>query len=81
MDEGIELSACVQCAKVTRPLLSITKLTESGKLKFICDKDDAKIVDRSGNILALFKRKGGLYTATMKVRNPKFQQPFTRQAP
>ena len=80
VEEGIELSACVQCAKVTRPLLSISKITESGKLKFVCEKDDAKIIDRSGKILAVFKRKGGLYTTTMRIRNPRFQ-PFTRPAP
>ena len=80
VDSGIELSACFQCAKVTRPLLSITKITESGKLKFVCEKDDAKIVDLNGKVLAVFKRKGGLYTTVMNIRNPRFQ-PFQRQDP
>ena len=74
-----ELVCNVQIAKVTRPLLSVTKMTESGKVKVLCLKDVAEIQDMKGNVLASFKKAGGLYTAMMRVRNPKFL-PFGRPA-
>ena len=61
----------VQIAKVTRPLLSVTKMTESGKVKVVCPKDVAEIQNIKGNVPASFKKAGGLYTAMMRVRNPK----------
>ena len=73
-----ELTCNIQIAKVTRPLLSVTKMTESGKINVLCKKDEALVLDEKGKTLATFKRKGGLYTAIMRVRNPRFQ-PFTRQ--
>ena len=33
-----------------------------------------------GKVLVKFARNGGLYTAVLKVKNPKFE-PFTRPAP
>ena len=74
-----ELVCNVQIAKVTRPLLSVTKMTESGKVKVLCLKDVAEIQDLKGNVLASFKKAGGLYTAMMRVRNPK-HLPFGRPA-
>ena len=74
-----EMVCNVQIAKVTRPLLSATKMTESGKAKVLCLKDVAEIQDIKGNVLASFKKAGGLYTAMMRVRNPK-HLPFGRPA-
>ena len=74
-----ELVCNVQIAKVTRPLLSVTKMTESGKVKVLCLQDVAEVQDLKGNVLASFKKAGGLYTAMMRVRNPKFL-PFGRPA-
>jgi hypothetical protein len=37
----------------------------------------ALVLDEKGNTLATFTKKGGLYTAIMRVRNPRFQ-PFAR---
>ena len=74
-----EMVCNVQIAKVTRPLLSVTKMTESGKVKVLCLKDVAEIQDIKGNVLASFKKAGGLYTAMMRVRNPK-HLPFGRPA-
>ena len=74
-----EITCMVQIAKVTRPLLSVTKMTESGNIKVVCEKEEARILDKTGKTLATFKRSGGLYTAVMRVKNPKFQ-PFTRPA-
>ena len=72
-----ELTCNVQVAQVTRPLLSVTKMTESGKLSVVCKKDVAMILDENQKVLATFNRSGGFYVATMRVRNPRFQ-PFTR---
>jgi hypothetical protein len=66
--------------KVTRPLLSVTKITEDGKLRVMCDQVKAVVVDLSGKVLATFNKKNGLYVCMMKVRNPRFKskQPFPR---
>jgi hypothetical protein len=72
-----ELICAIQIAKVTRPLLSVTKMTESGKINVLCKKDEALVLDENGKVLARFARKGGLYTAIMRVKNPRFQ-PFLR---
>ena len=58
-----ELTCTVQIAKVTRPLLSVTKMTESGHIKVICRKEDAQIVDKAGKPIATSKRSGGMCTA------------------
>ena len=69
----------VQIAKITRPLLSVTKLTESGELKVLCGRDEAVILDKEGKTIATFPRKNGLYVCVMKYRNPKFKvQDFAR---
>ena len=74
-----ELVCNVQIAKVTRPLLSVSKMTESGKVTVVCDKDKALVLDEKGKTVAVFEKKGGLYTAVMRIRNPK-AQPFGRPA-
>ena len=81
--EGTAIKLCTQITKVTRPLLSVTKLTEEGKLKVICDQVKAVIVDLQNKVLATFPKKNGLYVCTMKVRNPKYRprQPFPRPLP
>ena len=75
-----ELVACMQIAKVTRPLLSVSKITEGNRLKVLCDHEAAYIMNLQGKVLARFGRNGGLYTAVLKVQNPKFK-PCTRPAP
>ena len=72
-----ELVCSIQIAKVTRPLLSVTKMIESGKISVLCKRDEALVLDESNNVLARVTRKGGLYTASMRVRNPRFK-PFVR---
>ena len=75
-----ELMSCFQVAKVTRPLLSVSRMTESGKITVLCKRDEAFVLDEDQKTLAKFQRNGGLDTCMMKVRNPRFQS-FTRQAP
>ena len=79
-DGPCELVACMQIAKVTRPLLSVSKITEGNRLKVLCDHEAAYIMNLQGKVLARFGRNGGLYTAMLKVKNQKFK-PFTRPAP
>ena len=71
--EGVDMALTVQIAKISRPLLSVTKMTESGNLEVVCRKDEARVLDMKGRTVARFPRKGGLYVCVMKYRNPKFR--------
>ena len=77
--EAGELHSCFQVAKVTRPLLSVTRMTASGKLSVLCLQNEAQVLNEDKKVVATFKRNGGLYTCVMKVKNPRFQ-PFARPA-
>ena len=83
--EGTAIQLCTQVTKVTRPLLSVTKITEEGKLRVMCDQTKAVVVDLKGTVLATFPKKNGLYVCMMKVRNPRYKRkneaPFPRQHP
>ena len=71
-----ELETAIQITKITRPLLSVTQMTRNGDIFVICKKDEALVMNQQQQVLAVFKRKGGLYVANMKVRNPKYRPPF-----
>ena len=75
----VQLQVCFQVAKVSRPLMSVSKLTEMGELQVLCKNDEAVVVTNQGATVARFARRGGFYVAMMKVKNPRFQ-PFRRQA-
>ena len=81
--EGTAIKLCTQVTKVTGPLLSVSKITEEGKLRVICDQAKAVVVDLQNKVLATFPKKNGLYVCTMRVRNPRFRKkdeaPFPRQ--
>ena len=83
--EGTAIKLCTQVTKVTRPLLSVTKITEEGKLLVVCDQTKAVMIDLKNKVLATFPKKNGLYVCTMKVRNPRYrgnnEVPFPRQHP
>ena len=70
---GVELAMNMQIAKITRPLLSVTQMTRSGEISVLCKRDEALVLDSKGNTVATFPRKGGLYVAMMKYRNPRFE--------
>ncbi len=63
----------MQIAKITRPLLSVTKMTESGDITVLCKRDAALVLDKNRRTVATFNKKGGLYVCMMKYRNPKFK--------
>ena len=78
--EGTAIQLCTQVTKVTRPLLSVTKMTEEGKLEVLCTQNKAVVKDLSGKILATFPKKHGLYVCMMRVKNPRYKspEPFAR---
>ena len=81
--EGTPIQLCTQVTKVTRPLLSVTKMTEEGKLEVLCGNDKAVVRNLKGKTLATFNKKQGLYVCVMKVRIPRLRhtQPFPRPPP
>ena len=42
--EGCEIQLCTQVTKVTRPLISVPKMTESGKLSVLCLQTEALVL-------------------------------------
>ena len=76
-----ELTCDFQVAKVSRPLMSMSRVCDQG-LQVLTDAECAKVMDASGRVLAKFERRGGLYVTTVKIRNPRFRpkpQPFVGQ--
>ena len=73
------VSIKMQVAKVTRPLISVPKLTEGDKLNVVCKEKEALVKTPQGQIVARFKKKGGLYVCMMRVKNPRWV-PFRRPA-
>ena len=76
---GRDLKVIFQVAKVTRPLMSVSKICDAGlAVKFT--KDLALVIDAKDNEVCRFQRRGGLYVASMKMRNPRFkpEQRFAR---
>ena len=71
-----ELETTVQITKITRPLLSVTQMTKNGDITVVCKRDEAVVLGADQQVLAVFKRKGCLYLADMKVRNPMFKPHF-----
>ena len=73
------VNICMQVAKVTRPLISVPKLTEGDRLAVICKENEALVQTPSGQTVARFKKKAGLYVCLMRIKNPKWA-PFMRPA-
>ena len=79
--KGKDIKTTVQVVDVTRPLLSVSKICDSG-MKVTFDDKLAIIYDQKGKEVCRFVRQKGLYIAKMKLRNPAFNRPkpFTRPA-
>ena len=69
----------MQVAAVTRPLISVPKLTEGDKLKVTCMEKEAHVLTAQNKLVARFKKKQGLYVCTMKIKNPRWT-PFAGPA-
>ena len=70
--KGRDIRTTFQMAQVTRPLMSVSKVCDSG-LWVKIDKDMATIMDKNGKEVCRFMRRGGLYIAKMRIRNPHFK--------
>ena len=68
------IGSTFQASPVTRPLMSVSKICRNG-FKCVFDEDEAQVVDKEGKTQCIFKRRGGLYISTMKLKAP---TPFTR---
>ena len=77
---AFELELDMQIAKITRPLLSVTQMTRHGTISVLCKREEALVLNEKNETVAIFKKKGGLYVANMRVRNPRFKAPFGRPA-
>ena len=75
--DGHNVRTTVQVADVTRALWSVGVLCDAG-LDPRFKAEHAKVYDGKGIEVCHFERKNGLYVATVRLRNPKFQG-FRRQ--
>ena len=69
--EGTQTKLCAQVSKVTRPLLSVTQITEEGQLEVLCRRYKAVVVDIGGKVIAAFDKRNGLYVYMDEIRSPK----------
>ena len=71
--KGTDIKTVFQVADVKRPLWSVSKICDAGfRVKFSSDK--AEVVDKKGKVCVTFERRGGLYVARLKMRNPRFKK-------
>ena len=72
--KGRDVRTTFQVARVTRPLMSVSKICDAGmSMRFASTM--AVIEDNKGKEVCRFFRKGGLYIASMKLRNPNYKPP------
>ena len=70
--KGRGVRTTFQVARVTRPLMSVSKFRDAGMtMRFTATM--VLIEDAKGEEVCRFVREGGLYVATMKLRNPDFK--------
>ena len=78
-DTTTAIAVNMQVAKVTRPLISVPKLTQGDKLQVVCKEHEALVKTAGGQLAARFRKKGGLYVCLMRIKNPRWK-PFHRPA-
>ena len=66
---GVRFRSTFQAAKVSRPLMSVSKICRNG---YKCTFDDAQalIVDEKGQTVCRFVERNGIYLATVKLKSP-----------
>ena len=72
-----KVKSMFQAAAVTRPLLSVSKICDSG-CKVLFD-DQRAIIRKGGKNVGTFVRRGGLYVAELVVKDPERPADFPRQ--
>ena len=72
----VPFSSTFQSARITRPLMSVSKICSNG---FKCNFTDSEalIVDGQGQTVCKFERRSGLYLTKLKLKSP---SPFGGQA-
>ena len=74
--KGRDVRTTFQVARATRPLMSVSKICDAGMtMRFTSAM--AVIEDNKGKEVCRFLRKGGLYIASMKLKNPDYKPPTT----
>ena len=70
--KGKDIRTTIQCADVTRPLLSVSKICDAG-MTVTFDAERAIVKDKNGKEVCRFERRKGLYVSSMKIRNPNYK--------
>ena len=75
-DQQKRVRLTFQAARVTRPLMSVSKICSNG---FRCEFDNEKalVIDEKGHTHCKFIKRGGLYVCNMRLKAPSH---FGRQA-
>ena len=72
--KGRDVRTTFQVARATRPLMSVSKICDAGMtMRFTSAM--AVIEDNKGKEVCRFLRKGGLYIASMMLKNPDYKPP------
>ena len=67
--EGKDIESTFQVAKVTRPLWSVGRICDEGfSVNFT--QTEAVVIDKAGQGICKFHRKGGLYVTDLHLKNP-----------
>ena len=56
----------------------MSKICENSECDVLCGKNQAFILDKAHNVVAVFEKNNGLYVSTVEVQNPKHPD-FTGQ--
>ena len=67
--EETKITPCFQIAKVTRPLMSVSKVCDHG-YRCLFDKDKAIVMDQSGKTMCTYLCRGGLYVCRLRLKAP-----------
>ncbi len=70
VDDGLTFGATFQAADVTRALMSIAKICDSGPKTIVAFDSEKGVITRAGKEIGRFKRKNGLYTTQVRMRKP-----------
>ena len=62
------LNSVFQVAKITRPLMSVSRICDQGNEVTVNSKE--AVVKRDGKVVTRFKREGGLYVAELAMMPP-----------
>ena len=79
-DEKAPIRSTFQAAKVTRPLMSISRICDNDN-EVLFTKKEGIVRNSKGVTIARFPRQRGLYVGKFKLRNPKYRSNRSSTAP